>query len=44
MHAFSNSIKGPTALGPNAGLPVDGENASIDMRINSFGISFAYMM
>ena len=44
MHAFSNSIKGPTALGPKGGLPVDGENASIDMRINSFGISFAYMM
>lgn len=44
MHAFKNTIKGPTALGPNAGLPVDGENASIDMYINSFGVSFGYRM
>ena len=44
MHAFSNTIKGPTALGPNSGLPVNGDNASIDMHINSFGISFGYMM
>jgi long-chain fatty acid transport protein len=44
MHAFSNTIKGPTALGPNAGLPVKGENGSIDMHINSFGVSFAYKL
>ena len=44
MHAFKNTIKGPTALGPNAGLPVDGENASIDMYINSLGVSFSYRM
>lgn len=44
MHAFKNTIKGPTALGPTAGLPVNGENASIDMYINSLGVSFAYMM
>ena len=44
MHAFNNTIKGPTVLGPSAGAVVDGENGSIDMHINSFGISFAYMM
>lgn len=44
MHAFKNTIKGPTALGPTAGLPVNGENASIDMYINSIGLSFAYQM
>jgi len=44
MHAFKNTIKGPTALGPTAGLPVDGENASIDMYINSIGLSFGYRM
>ena len=44
MHAFKNTIKGPTALGPTAGLPVNGENASIDMYINSFGVSFGYKM
>jgi long-chain fatty acid transport protein len=42
MHAFKNTIKGPTALGPQGGLPVNGENASIDMYINSFGVSFGY--
>lgn len=44
MHAYSNTIKGPTALGPTAGLPVNGENASIDMHINSFGVSFGYSL
>ena len=44
MHAFKNTIKGPTALGPVGGLPVNGENASIDMYINSFGVSFAYKL
>jgi long-chain fatty acid transport protein len=42
MHAFDNTIKGPTALGPVGGLPVNGDNASIDMHIDSFGISFGY--
>lgn len=44
MHAFENTIKGPTALGPSAGLPVNGQNGSIDMHINSFGVSFGYKM
>lgn len=44
MHAFNNTIKGPTALGPNGNQPVVGENASIDMRIDSFGISFGYKL
>jgi hypothetical protein len=44
MHAFKNTIKGPTALGPVGGLPVEGENGSIDMYINSFGVSFAYKL
>ena len=44
MHAFKNTIKGPTALGPVGGLPVVGENASAEMFINSYGISFAYLM
>jgi len=44
QHAFKNTIKGRTALGPNAGLPVNGENASIDMYINTLGVSFSYRM
>ncbi len=44
MHAFKNTIKGPTALGPQGGLPVEGENGSIDMFINSIGVSFGYRM
>lgn len=44
QHAFKNTVKGPTALGPTAGLPVNGENASIDMYINTIGVSFAYKM
>ena len=43
-HAFKNTIKGPTVLGPSAGQPVVGENGSATMYINTFGISFAYMM
>ena len=43
-HAFENTVKGPTVLGPVGGLPVDGENGSATMYINTFGISFAYMM
>jgi len=44
MHAWENTVKGPTALGPQGGLPVDGENGSATMHINTFGVSFAYMM
>lgn len=45
MYAASNTVKGRTAF-PPAGTqgPVNGENGSIDMHINSLGISFAYMM
>ena len=42
MHAFKNTIKGPTALGPTS--PVIGENGSAEMFINTFGVSFAYKM
>lgn len=44
MHAFSNTVKGPTVFGPQSGLPVNGENASIDLKINSFGIAFGYKL
>jgi long-chain fatty acid transport protein len=44
QHAFKNTIKGQTALGPQGGLPVDGENASLDMYINTVGLSFGYKM
>ncbi|MAT64066.1 MAG: long-chain fatty acid transporter [Gammaproteobacteria bacterium] len=44
MHAFSNTIKGPTPFGPQSGLTEVGENAAIDMRINSIGISFGYRL
>ncbi len=45
-HAFENTVKGPTALAPaaNQGQPVNGENGSATMHINTFGVSFAYMM
>jgi len=43
MHAFNNSIKGPTAFGPTA-APVQGENASIAMKQYALGISFAFKM
>lgn len=43
-HAFKNTVKGPTALGPSAGQPVNGENGSATMYINTLGVSFAYMM
>ena len=36
MHAFLNTIKGPTAFGPTQ-APVAGSNASIAMQQNSFG-------
>jgi len=44
MHAFNNTVKGPTVFGPQSGLPVNGENASIDLKINSFGIAFGYKL
>jgi long-chain fatty acid transport protein len=44
MHAFKNDVSGPTVLGPVSGLPVNGENGSAEMYINSFGVSFGYMM
>jgi len=37
MHAFENTISGPTAFG---NLP--GDDASISMEINTVGVSFAY--
>lgn len=43
MHAFENTIKGPTVFGPTA-APVVGENASISMEQNSLGVSFSYSM
>ncbi len=43
MHAFKNTIKGPTAFGPS-GAPVVGDNAAISMYQNSLGVSFAYKM
>lgn len=41
MHAFENTIKGPTAFGPSA-QPVQGSNGAISMKQNSLGVSFAY--
>ena len=43
MHAFENTLKGPTAFGPT-GMPVIGENAAISMKQNALGVSFAYKM
>ena len=42
MHAFENTIKGPTAFGPTQ-APVDGSNASISMQQNSFGASLGWL-
>ncbi|MBI5461484.1 MAG: outer membrane protein transport protein [Gammaproteobacteria bacterium] len=46
VHAFKNTIKGPTAFPPagNAGQAVAGENGAISMYINTLGVSFAYKM
>jgi long-chain fatty acid transport protein len=45
MHAFSNTIKGPTPFPPEGTTGgVNGENGSIDMHINSIGVSFGYSM
>jgi long-chain fatty acid transport protein len=39
VHAFENTVSGPTAFG---NLP--GDDASISMEINTFGVSFAYIL
>jgi len=46
MHAFKETIKGPTNFPPpeNGGQPVIGSNAAISMYINSIGVSFAFKM
>jgi len=46
MHAFSNTIKGPTAFGPTGDPDVDKhiDSTSIQLKINTIGISFAYKM
>ena len=41
MHAFEETISGPTAY---TNRPPGENNARISMYINSFGVSFAYMM
>lgn len=46
-HAFSNVIKGQTVLGPNgSAFPVvpPNTNGSIDMEINTLGVSFGYLL
>ena len=45
-HAFSNTIKGPTAFGPTGDEEIDKniKSTSIDMEINTIGVSFAYKM
>jgi long-chain fatty acid transport protein len=40
MHAFKNTIKGPTAFGPVNGLPVVGTNGSIAMSQTSVSIAY----
>jgi len=46
MHAFKETLKGPTAFPPaaNGGQSVVGSNASISMYQNSLGIGFAFKM
>jgi long-chain fatty acid transport protein len=41
MHAFENTISGPTAF---SNLAPGVDNASISMEINTFGVSFGYSM
>ncbi len=43
MHAFENTIKGPTAFGPQGGNVV-GENAAISMKQHALGVSFSFQM
>jgi long-chain fatty acid transport protein len=40
MHAYKNTIKGPTAFGPINGLPVNGTNGSIAMSQTSLSIAY----
>lgn len=45
VHAFENTIKGPTAFGPQGtAQPVIGENAAISMKQDAVGVSFSYQM
>ena len=41
MHAFKNTLKGPTAYGSSGGVVV-GSNASIAMEQNAIGIAYAF--
>lgn len=40
MHAFENTIKGPTAFPPQPGTIVQGSNASISMSQTSIGVAY----
>jgi long-chain fatty acid transport protein len=46
MHAFSNTIKGPTAFGPTGDPDVDKhiDSTAVKLKIDSIGIGFAYKM
>jgi len=46
MHAFSNTVKGPSAFGPTGDPNVDKhiDSTSLNLKITSLGISFAYKM
>ena len=46
LHAFSNTIKGPSAFGPTGDPSIDKniDSVSVDMDINSYGVSFGYKM
>ncbi len=46
VHAFKNTIKGPTAFGPTGDANIDKnvDSTSISMRQWSLGVSFAYIM
>jgi long-chain fatty acid transport protein len=45
-HAFSNTVKGPSAFGPTGDPDIDKniDSVSLDMEINTFGVSFAYKL
>jgi len=46
MHAFENTIKGPSAFGPtgNANIDKNVDSVAISMRQWSLGVSFAFKM
>ena len=44
MHAFENTIKGPTAFGPTGAPVLKGENGSIKMKQTAVGVSFGFEM